>query len=128
MSQHKRNVQGMQNAIREKSDLATIRVKKVIQEMVSNNQTITFNRIANEAHVSKGWLYNQKDLSTQIKTLRLKYKDAERPASKSSLVARDAVINALKNRLQKLESENKELRKQLEIVYGELHIIQKRIN
>ena len=128
MSQHKRNVQGMQNAIREKSELATLRVKSVIHELLSNNQIISFNNIANQAQVSKGWLYQQSDLCTEIKRLRLQHKNAERPVSQASLATRDAVIDNLKNRLKKLESDNQELRKQLEIVYGELHLKNSRDN
>lgn len=121
MSQHERNVLGMQNAIREKSELAVARVHNVINDILKNNQTISFNNIANLAKVSKGWLYSQSAICKQIKELRLQNRDADRPPLLSSLISRDAVITTLKNRLKKLELENKELRKQIEVAYGELH-------
>lgn len=36
-----------------------------------------------------------------------------------------AIIDALKQRIKKLEAENKELRIQVEIIYGELHLLKK---
>lgn len=46
MSQHKRNVEGMQNAQRQKIESSRLRVKEVIEDMVTNKQTIAFNSIA----------------------------------------------------------------------------------
>lgn len=122
MSQHKRNVDGMQNAIRQKSERATSRVQQVIQDMLDNNQAITFNHVANLANVSKGWLYSRHDICDQIKKLRSRNQSGIRAISPSSLLNRDSIISTLRDRLAKLESENKELRKQLEIVYGQLHM------
>lgn len=121
MSQHKRNVLGMQNAIREKSELAVCRVQELINEMLKNNLTISFNNVAKQARVSKGWLYSQKSICEQIKELRMQNNETNFSVTQSSLIARDTVIATLKTRLKKMELENNELRKQIEIAYGELH-------
>lgn len=122
MSQHKRNVEGMQKAQREKIESSILRVKAVIQDMASNKQAITFNSIANQANVSKAWLYGQGDLCAKIKELRLRNKDHEPPARQSAIASRDAIIQSLKIRIKKLEIENSEYKKQLEVLYGELHM------
>ena len=53
----------------------------------------------------------------QSKRAPTPYKESERAsdASKSALVV------TLKSRVRELESENRELKKQLEVVYGKLH-------
>ncbi len=121
MSQHKRNVEGMQNAIRNKSQISITRVEAVIQQMLNDKQVISFNNIAKQANVSKAWLYAQNNLCTKIKEYRSQNHDAHRPILPSAIESRDAMITSLKNRLKESEIENAELRKQLEIVYGELH-------
>lgn len=122
MSQHKRNVAGMQNAQRQKIESSILRVNTVIEDMILNNQSITFNSIAEQAKVSKAWLYGQSTLCEKIKELRLNNANHERPVRQSTIISLNSIINSLKTRINKLESENTELRKQLEVLYGELHM------
>jgi hypothetical protein len=122
MSQHKRNVEGMQKAQQHKIEASILRVKKTIQDMKARHESISFNSIAKEANVSKAWLYGQNDLCAQIKSLRDQNKCNTRHVSQTAINAKDRVIASLKDRLKKIERENLELRKQLEVVYGALHV------
>lgn len=122
MSQHKRNVEAMHNAVREKSNEIAKHVTKVIDDLFHRCEEISFSAIAKITNVSKAWLYRHTDLRKKIEELRLQQ------ATSLKLLANDsqvALVKTLKNRIKKLEAENNELRKQLEVVYGELHIIKK---
>lgn len=122
MSQHKRNVEGMQKAQQHKIEASISRVKETIHDMKARNEPISFNSIAKQANVSKAWLYGQNDLCAQIKLLRNQNRSNNHHVSHAAINAKDRVIASLKDRLKKIEGENIELRKQLEVVYGELHL------
>lgn len=122
MSQHKRNTEIAHEAIRKKSDAMFKRVMASIDKMKTDNNPVNFNSVAKNTGVSKSWLYRHEELSAVIEDQR-----ATQPAncpSRSSpdIESKNAIINALKQRIEKLEAENKELRIQVEIVYGELHL------
>jgi hypothetical protein len=127
MSQHKRNTDTAHEAIRKKSDAMFKRVMAIINKMKVDNESINFNSVAKVASVSKSWLYRHEELSAVIEELRTAQPD-DRPASRitSDNESKNVIIDALKQRIQKLESENKELRIQVEIVYGELHLLSKK--
>lgn len=124
MSQHKRNTELAHQAIRKKSDTMFKRVMAIIDKMKADNEPINFNSVANITGVSKSWLYRHDELCAVIEKVRAAQPD-NRPASRPTAdnESKNAVINALKQRIQKLEAENKELRMQVEVVYGELHLL-----
>lgn len=126
MSQHKRNTEFAHQAIRKKSDTMFKRVMTIIDKMKGDNEPINFNSVATITGVSKSWLHRHKELSAVIGDLRATQPDS-RPSSRTATdsESKNAVIDALKRRIQKLEAENKELRMQVEIVYGELHTLRK---
>lgn len=125
MSQHKRNTDLAHQAIRKKSDAMFKRVMAIIDKMKIDNEPINFNSVATITGVSKSWLYRNDELCDVIEELRAAQPD-NRPAFRTAdSESKNAVIDALKKRIQKLEAENKELRMQVEIAYGELHLISK---
>ena len=119
MSQHKRNVAAMHKAVREKRDEIAKHVSKTIDDLFHRNQEISFSAIAKITKVSKAWLYRHADLRKKIEDFRLQQATSLKELTNDSQVA---LVKTLKNRIKKLEGENNELRKQLEIVYGELHL------
>lgn len=123
MSQHKRNTELAHQAIRKKSDVMFKRVMAIIEKMKVDNEPINFNSVATTTGVSKSWLYRHGELCAVIDDLRAT-QSAGRPAPRAmpDNESKNAVIDALKRRIQKLEAENKELRMQVEIVYAELHL------
>src|SRR5262249_48372164 len=120
MSQHKRNVAGMHKAVREKRDEVAKHVTKIIDNLSHPNNPVSFSLIANIARVSKAWLYRHAELRKKIEMLRLQKAISPNYQSQDS---NGSIVNTLKMRIKRLETENKELRQQLEIVYGELHSI-----
>jgi hypothetical protein len=120
MSQHKRNTIGMHKALRDRRNLTVQRINKMLEELSGQDYPITFSNIAKLGGVSKAWLYRHPEIKQKIDELR-SGSDNEifyqvRPESKKTL------ISSLRARIKDLEAENSQLRKQLEIVYGELHI------
>ena len=121
MSQHKRNTKGLLEAAQNKRNNAYARVAIALEGLHKEGLAITFSGIARAASVTKAWLYRQPELRAKIEKLRASTLQQPREPRINSLESKDAMISHLKNRTRSLESENAELRKQLEIVYGELH-------
>ena len=122
MSQHKRNVENMHQAVREKRDIMAKHVENIIDDLFARNDEISFSAIAKITNVSKAWLYRHIDLRKKIESLRLQQVTSVNDLTNKS---HTALIKTLKNRIKKLETENNELRQQLEVVYGQLHLSKK---
>ena len=77
------------------------------------------------AGVSTAWLYQQADLKERIRQLRAK--NVPRMAmsiphqERASDASKEAMIAALRERLKRLEEENKELKRKVEVAYGQLY-------
>lgn len=121
MRQHKRNITGLLEAAQSKRNNAYTRVDTALEALHNEGLAITFSGIARAASVTKAWLYRQPELQEQIEKLRASTLQQPREPRSNSIDSKDAMISHLKNRTKTLEVENAELRKQLEIVYGELH-------
>lgn len=99
------------------------KVDEAIQRLLRANQNINFNSVANEAGIAKATLYNNQKFRKRIEILRqqqakiLTSKQIKREISDSN---RDVIIESLKRRL-KMEEENKQLRNQLKVAYGDIY-------
>lgn len=82
-----------------------------IKSLIQQGKSVNFNSVSKEANVSITTLYNNKIIKEQIISLR---QQMNKPVGRKNLSATDesakAVINSLKNRIKKLENENKELK------------------
>jgi hypothetical protein len=92
------------------------------QALLAQGQPINFRTVARAASVSTAWLYQQAPLKARIEQLR---SGSALPAlragqSRASDDSKAMIIATLRQRVERLEKENRELRKQLEVVYGEL--------
>ncbi|HFJ9454251.1 MULTISPECIES: DUF6262 family protein [Bacillus] len=100
------------------------KVDEAIQRLLRANQNINFNSVANEAGIAKATLYNNQKFRKRIEILRqqqaqiLTSKQIKREISDSN---RDVIIESLKRRLKKMEEENKQLRNQLKVAYGDIY-------
>jgi hypothetical protein len=82
----------------------------------------TMNFQQETAAISTAWLYGNKDLKQRIMHLRT----PQTPKTQVKLpvheqapnASKDAVIAVLGKRLKELEAENRELKQQVEVVYG----------
>ena len=74
--------------------------------------------------MSKATLYNNNDIRERIETLRQQQaqvptpKQVKREMNENN---KDALIESLKRKIKKLESENKELKEQLKFAYAEVY-------
>ena len=123
MSTHKKNTAGLIQAAENKSLKTLAKVTEVIEHMQRQDLPINYNSVAKLAGVSKTWLYNRAEVSEQIKTLRT--------ANTSKVLQHDVLQNkyekikleneALLSKNVRLRDQVRSLKKQLEIVYGELY-------
>lgn len=122
---HKRNTTGLTSSAASKKEATLKKTQTAISELLKANDIINFNTVAEKAGVSKAWLYRETDIADRIKRLRDQQANKEPKAYKETQRASDAsksaLVTTLKARVKELESENRELKKQLEVVYGKLH-------
>lgn len=104
---------------------ATTRAKAVqaIRRLDATGQPVSVNAVANEAGVSRSWLYTQADLRAEIEQLRGRRRaptstkiPARQQASEASLLRR---LELAHDRLRQLTAENQSLRQQLAVLLGE---------
>ncbi|WP_077595997.1 DUF6262 family protein [Oceanobacillus kimchii] len=100
------------------------KVDDAITRLIRFNESINFNSVANEAGVAKATLYNNSELRERIESLR--QRQLEDPTSKQinrniNEGNKDALIQSLKRKVKKLEEENKQLKEQVKLAYGEVY-------
>lgn len=105
---------------------ATTRTKVdiAIQTLIKTNKAINFNSISQEAGITKTTLYNNDDIRERIELLRHQQSQVPTPAQfkrKMDENNKDAIIASLKRKIKKLEEENKQLKEQVKISYGDIY-------
>lgn len=102
--------------------ITTEKVNNAIKSLLKTGEPINFNSISKEANVSKATLYNSPLLREQIETLRQqKIKKTHELKQTVTENSKDAMIESLKRKNQKLEKENKELKDQLKLIYSKIY-------
>ena len=100
------------------------KVDKAIQRLIKAQKPINFNSVANESGVTKKTLYDNKNIRERIETLRYQQSQVPTPSQVKREMSdnnKDAIIASLKRKIKRLEEENKELKEQLKINYGEIY-------
>ncbi len=100
------------------------RVDEAIKRLIKAQKAINFNSVANESGVTKATLYNNQEIKERIEGLRLQQSKVPTPAQVKREMDdnnKDAIIASLKRKIKKLEEENKRLKEQVKINYGELY-------
>lgn len=100
------------------------KVDEAIKRLLKTRKSINFNIVSSESGVSKATLYNNPGIRERIESLR--QQQAEVPTPKQLKLEmdennKDAVIASLKRRIKKLDEENKQLRAQLKVAYGDVY-------
>jgi multidrug efflux pump subunit AcrB len=115
-----RNTEGIKAAAQKKRQDSLDKTDKAVKELIKNQKPITFESVAQAAGVTRQWLYNQPDLRSRIETLREQQspKKAIPKSQSASDSSKDTIIKTLRQRLRKVEEENKELQKRIEVAYG----------
>lgn len=89
-----------------KSESTKNKVLEVLDDMVKNNENITFYSVYNKAEVSKSFVYNNEEVREAIEHYRTnKVKKAQ------SKDAKDVIIDSQKLQIKELEKRIKELEK-----------------
>lgn len=115
-----KNTKAIVKLAKEKSNKTIEKVERIISEMAIKNETINFNSVSLRANVSKSWLYKNTDIRSRIEILRnQQIKKVLNPKKKGSR-SEEVLIKSLKERIKVLENENKDLKQQLEKLYGKL--------
>jgi hypothetical protein len=122
---NKRNTDGLARAAKNRRESTIKRVESTIKLLVREKKIINFNSISKIANVGKSWLYKENRIRKQIEDLREKTHFIEHSIQtdfpdKMSKKSNDHIIQMLKDRIRKLEDENKNLQEKIEMLYGEL--------
>jgi hypothetical protein len=119
---HERNVEGLRQNAQKKREEAIKRTDAGIQQLLKEKRPVNFKTVAEVAGVSTAWLYREPEIKARIEQLREQASQTKKvpPKQRASDASKDAMIKTLKSRISKLDADNRELRKQLEVVYGQL--------
>ena len=109
---------------RRRSEQTLQKAQDAITVMTARGDAITVARLAKSAQVSRSWIYTQPELRERIEQLR--QAALARPPG-SAAASRALALNSLKHRLHlahqrisQLREENQQLRRQVELLHGQL--------
>jgi Family of unknown function (DUF6262) len=118
-----RNVEGLHRSAQRRHQQAEQRADEGIGRLLQEGRPGNFNTVAQIAHVSTAWLYQHPEVRGRIEHLREQrvWRATPAPKVKASDASKDAMLAALRQRVKQLEADNRELKRQLEVVYGQLY-------
>ena len=114
------NTEGIKKAAEEKREKAFQKTEAAIKQLIKEGKEISFAAVAQSAGVSRAWLYQNESVRVRIEQLRNQTEVSKRLPSnlQPSESSKDTMIATLRERLKKLENENRGLRTNLEVAYG----------
>lgn len=121
---NEKKIEALKDAAERKRQDAWCRTDEAINRLIKQGQRINFPSVALEAGVSVTYLYKYNELRERIERLR---NQQERTVDKPTLPqsatdnSKAVIIYNLKQEINKLRSENRGLRDQVEMVYGRMH-------
>lgn len=115
-------IAALKEAAERKRQNALDRTNQAITKLVREGKPITFATVAETAEVSVAYLYKYDDLKARIHHLKSQQGHISKVIRSQSASDRSkqAIVHHLKERIKKLEAENRELRHQNEVIYGRL--------
>ena len=118
---HARNVAGLKHSAQQRHVSTRERAEAGIQTLLKLQRPVNFNAVHAISGVSTAWLYRH----MKERIARLRNQAASTPPrarqTHASDASKEAIIAALRARVKKLEAENRELRQQIEVAYGQLY-------
>ncbi|MEH2218736.1 MAG: DUF6262 family protein [Nostoc sp.] len=117
-----RNIDGLRGNAQRKRQEAFEKVEQGIQKLIKEQKVINFNTVAKASGLSKAWLYKEPEIKARIEHLRENNSKTREipPKQRSSDASKDAIIKTLKERIKRVEAENRGLRDQHEAIYGRI--------
>lgn len=120
-----RNIDGLRAHAQEKAVDTARRAEAAIAHLLKEQRPVNFKTVAETAGISTAWLYGNETLKQRIMHLRVQQVPAVQvkipPREQASSASKEAMIAALRQRIQKLEKENNELKQQVEVLGGLLY-------
>ncbi|MEO0376405.1 MAG: DUF6262 family protein [Cyanobacteria bacterium P01_A01_bin.17] len=116
----KRNTSGLQKNAQKKRQETFKKVNQAIESLTQSNAVITFNTVAEAAGVSKAWLYKEPAVKQRTEQLRGQQDHPSKPTRSTSASEKSlrALNQTLRQQLKRVERENRELRRQNEVLGG----------
>lgn len=120
---HKRETKGIKAHAKKKSEEAYKRVDNALRDMALNKEPINFNTVIKKANVSKGFVYQNQEIRERIEKLRDSQKGIKSKQVKDKMTdnSKDILLAAKSKKIKELEDENKNLKKELEVLRGKLY-------
>jgi len=120
---HERNVDGLRKSAQLRHQQALQRADEGIRRLLHDGRPVNFTTVAEVAHVSTAWLYQQTELRERIEHARTQYTARALPPPKirASDASKEAMLAALRIRVKQVEAENRELKQQVEVLYGQMY-------
>lgn len=120
-----RNTDGLRAHAQQKAVETACRAEAAIAHLLKEQRPVNFKTVAQTAGISTAWLYGHEVLKQRIMHLRMQQQPSVQvkipPREQASSASKDAMIAALRQRIQKLEKENRDLKQQVEIANGLLY-------
>ncbi|NWJ47692.1 MAG: hypothetical protein HXX08_17705 [Chloroflexi bacterium] len=124
---HKRNVEGLRLQAQARHQAALQRAEQGIARLLREEQPVNFMSVSKVAAVSTAWLYRQTAIRERIEYLRNQCKTDNMQPEKlgvktgASEDSRKAILVTLRQHIKQLEAENRELKRQIEVAYGQIY-------
>jgi hypothetical protein len=121
---HPRNTLGLKENAKAKAKNTETKVETAIRQLLKDSKPITYNSVARAAGVSLAWCYRNENFRKRIAHLREKTASLPKPSvpqnERLTDASKDALLETFKRRIADQNKEITELRKQLEVAYGEI--------
>lgn len=113
-------------AARQRHELTRSKAIQALRELDRTGAPVTFQTVAQQASVSRSWLYTQPDIRAEIDRLRTTARLATEPSvparQRSSEASLQRRLEAANSRNRQLAEENSRLRRQLAEALGRLRL------
>lgn len=120
-----RNTDGLRANAQKKAAATEQRAEAAIALLIREQRPINFKTVAETAGISTAWLYEHEAIKERIIHLRAQHAPKAQiklpPKEQASSASKDTMIVALRQRIQKLEKENRDLKRQVEVANGLLY-------
>jgi len=120
-----RNIDSLRAHAQQKAMDTARRAEAAIAHLLKEQRPVNFKTVAETAGISTAWLYGNEALKRRIMHLRVQQQPSVQvkipPREQASSASKDAMIAALRQRVKKLEEENRDLKRQVEVANGLLY-------
>lgn len=123
---HERNTEGLRQNAQKKRQEALDRTDEAIKQLIKEGRAVNFKTVAEVAEVSTAWLYKEPEIKSRIEHLRQQGSKKQKLVpiqQKATDASKDAKYQALKQRLQQVEAENRGLRDHLAAIHGRQRVL-----